>query len=115
MKAYRHRLIFWPLFCGALVSFFAGVRDDDRIWPVIIPALVTAAIVFMAIYGSDPSRHGSGIARAISAVIGILAAVDLFTAGYLQGCDLAVLVFLAIFAVPMVRATIKSRTNAGHG
>jgi hypothetical protein len=100
------------LFCGAVVYFFAGQRDDDRIWPVIITAVVAAAFVLSAIYASDSSRRGSGIVRAVAAALGLLAAVDLFTFGYMAGCDLAVLLLLAIFAVPMVRATIKSRTNA---
>lgn len=112
MNAYRHRLIFWPLFCGAVVYFFAGMTDDHRVGPGMIPAAAAVAFAFAAIYASDTARRGSGKVRVGVAVVATLAAVDLFTTGFLPGPDRAVLLLLLIFAVPLIRATRKGRLNA---
>lgn len=111
MKAHRYRLIFWPLFYGAVVYCFAGQSDDDRIWPGISAALVAVAFALGAIYSSDGSRRGSALVRVVVMGVGILAMIDLIAVGYMPDCDWAILLLLAIFAFPMLRATIGSRTR----
>jgi hypothetical protein len=108
MKAYRHRLIFWPLFCGSVVFWFSGYRDDLRYWPVIINAAVTVAFVLAAIYASDRDRPRSGTVRVVVILICVLAAADLLVTQFVPGCDLAIFFFLLVFAAPMVRATIRN-------
>ncbi|MGB9028667.1 MAG: hypothetical protein WCC27_01000 [Acidobacteriaceae bacterium] len=63
MKAYRHRLIFWPVLPGAVVFLLSGKETYGILLPSVIDGAVAALFVLAAIYSSDRSRRGSGVLR----------------------------------------------------
>ncbi len=115
MKAHRHRLIFWPLFCGVVVFMLSGKGSYGLLWPNVTLGMVSATALEGAIYGSDPSRHGSGIVRLVVVATGVFAVLDLFLTRYVPDCDMTILFFLVIFAVPLAKATFQRRTGKTQG
>ena len=108
LRAYRHRLIFWPVFCGAVIFALSGKGAYGPLWPSIYAALA-AVIVFVAIYSSDPFRQRSGAVRlALFATIPVAATLCLID-GDVAGCGITILFFLTLFAIPVIRAERRAR------
>ena len=108
MRAYRHRLIFWPLFCGTVVFSLSGKGAYGPFWPIVY-AVVAAVVVYAALYSSDPMRYRSGTVRRVFVLASLLAAIACLVLTEAAGCGITILFFLAVFAVPLAKAEKRTR------
>lgn len=90
-----------------MVFFLSGKGMYGPFWPTVY-ALLAAVVVCAAIYSSDPIRYRSGIVRRVLAIILVAASIALIT-GEVAGCAITILLFLGIFAVPLVKAEKRAR------
>ena len=108
MRAYRHRLIFWPLFCGFVVFFLSGKGMYCPFWPIVY-AMVATVFVCAAIYSLDPERYRSRTVRLVLILTGLFIAPICWLPGDVAGCGITILFFLCIFTVPLMQAERRAR------
>lgn len=116
MKANRHRLIFWPLFLGAVVFFLSGTGTCEVLWPSVIDGIGAALFVLAAVYSSDRSRRGSRVLRAGVIGVSLVAAIIWFVTGSGPELILTALFLLAVFSLLLaepVRGILRKRALSG--
>ena len=111
LRAYRHRLIFWPIFSGAVVFSVSSKGTGPLSWPIVY-ALVAAVVVCAALYASDPMRSRSGWIRRGLLAAGLIAGMLCIIGGGAANCGITIFFFLVLFAVPITRAERRARRTA---